>query len=182
MGVVCGYDYECVPVLLRELKRNLNSLVELNGLAELSAGSVLVGLLVDAGALDLEEEALLIGAEEINGFLCHCGKLRLVGGVLRVGLALYCGLLEVAVQRGLGAGEDSRHVAVIEEAEQRFLLICAAYLLKLGGRGDDAVSLSLCLLEESLSGVLAADSLLIEGLHAAAEGDIRTGPDKLLGD
>lgn len=171
-----------MSVLLCEVEGNLHSLVELNGLAELGAGSVLVGLLVDAGALNLKEEALLIGLKEVNGLFGHCGKLRLVSSVLRVCLALYRRLVEVAVQGCLRSGENCRHVAIVKEPQKRLLLIRSGHLLKLRCGGDYIEALGLCLLKESLPCVLAADSLLIEGLHAAAQGYVRTGLDELLGD
>ena len=58
MAVVGGRDHQRVAVLLGELESLLHSLVEVDGLADLTAGIGSLVAFVDRRALDLEEEAL----------------------------------------------------------------------------------------------------------------------------
>src|SRR5690606_40074644 len=69
--VVRRDDDEGLAVGLGELDRRLDGLVELDRLTDLATGVGGVVPLVDARALDLEEEALLPRVEEVDGLLGH---------------------------------------------------------------------------------------------------------------
>src|SRR5699024_6892696 len=88
VGVVCGGDDQLLTVLLREVVSGFYRLVEVAGLTDLPARVRLMILLVDARALDLEEEALVI-VEQIDGLVRQRVEARNLRSALGVVLALH---------------------------------------------------------------------------------------------
>src|SRR5699024_5515439 len=86
VSVVGGGDDERLTVLLREVESGFDRLVEVDGLTDLPARVRGVVFLVDARALDLEEEALVV-VEQIDGFVRQRVEARDLRGAFGVALA-----------------------------------------------------------------------------------------------
>ncbi len=176
--VVGGDDDRGVAVLLGEAQRGLHGLVEVDGLADLAAGVGGVVLLVDARALDLQEEALrrcgaVQQADRLAGHGREPGR-----GSRRAGRGWACSGAAGGRRTGRGggrAGPVDREVAVGEQPEQRRALVGGVHAGEPGGVVDHAVAAGLGLVEERRPCVAAGRGGLGEGGRAAAEGDVGAG-------
>src|SRR4051812_38509922 len=178
VAVVGGHKHQRVGVAAGERGARRDRRVEVDRLADLAARVGRVVLLVDARALDLQEEALVRVAvvEQFQGLAGLVGQLRLGLRQRRVGGAARRRRAAVDRRR---AGPVHRHVAVGEQAEDRLALLRRR---QVRGGVDDVVAGRLRLVQHRLAGELPGRDLLVEVLRAAAEQDVGAGLDELLGD
>ena len=181
VGVIGGDDDEGLAVLLGEFEGLLDSLVKVDGLADLATGVGGMVLLIDGRALHLEEETLVTVLENVDGLLRHRGERGDVRRALRV-IRAGSGLLKVAVLLRLGALPTNRHVALGKQAENRLILRSLGDLVQLGGVGRNDVALLLGVIDNRLALALTSANGLAERLRPTAQRDICAGLDNLLGD
>ena len=119
--VVGGDDDERVRVLALVVERDADRLVERDGLTDLRARVGGVVLLVDRGALDLQEEPVLVALEQARApCVVMAARLGSSGGRLVGDAAL--GRRAVAERRDRAA-PLGRHVDRGEETEQRLVAL-----------------------------------------------------------
>ncbi len=180
VAVVGGDDDQRVAVRALVVEGLLDRGVEGDGLTDLTARVRGVVLLVDRGALDLQEEALLavlgLLVQHVERLGRHLGQVRLGGGAGGVRGAL----------RRSGAGARRRradplqvHVVRGERAQDRG---ARGGLAQAGGVGDDLVAGRLRLVGHGLALERAGLHGLVEEDLAAAEQHVRLGLHELLGD
>ncbi len=180
--MVGGDDHQGLAIGLSEGQGLLHGFVEVDGLADLAARIRGVVLLVDGRALDLQEEAVRIVLQQLDGLAGHLRQGRDVGGALRVRLAAHRRLVQVAVVGGGRTEPAHWHVARREQADQRLLLVGAAHGFQLVEVLDDPVAAGFGLGAEGLAGIAASLGGFREGRGAAAENHVRAGLQPLLGD
>ena len=197
VGVVSGHDDERVgQVHLGE--GGGDGLVEVVGFADLAAGVGVVVLLVDRGALDLQEVAVvlavLVVGEQVDGLGRHVSQgCALVAEPLGVGgaahealvavlLASKCHLLSRVMVECLRFVVLRRHVAGGEQAEHGGVLVRFGQRGELGRILEVLVAAFGGLFLEGLSGPLTGLCGLVEVLVAAAERHIGASVEQLLGD
>src|SRR5262249_23012821 len=156
-------DHERVGVLGLVVERDADRLVEGDRLADLTARVRRVVLLVDRGALHLQEEALAV-LQQADRLLRHRGEARLGLGTLA--LVARDGRVALAELSGR-ASPLERHVASVEEAEDR--LARASDRGEAGGVRHVLVAESLRLLDDRSAGERAARVGLLEAAATAAE-------------
>ena len=137
-------------------------------------------LLVDARALDLEEEALAV-VQQRDRLGGHPGQLGLGGGQVGVRHAP-SRVLERTVGRRVRTRPLHRQVARGEEPEHRLVLVGLRDGVHLGLGLDDLVAADLGLLRQGQVLVLARHRRLAEGRLPAAHGDVGARGEDLLGD
>ena len=191
MRVIGGHDDQRF-VQVHLVERGGDGLVQVVGLADLAASVGVVVLLVDRGALDLQEEAVAlavrVGLEQVDGLARHVGQGGGVavgvlvaepvgvGGALDRVLVLGRVLLGGHARRELGLqvavrhqGED-RLAGVLQRVERVDVLL------------DGLVAHGLRLIPNGHALVLAALHGLVQILGAAADRHVGAGVEHLLGD
>ena len=165
-----------------------NGLVEVVGLADLAAGIACVVLLIDRGALDLQEEAVLLAVRVVIQQIE-----RLLGHVLERGALIAepvgvrgahgrVGVLGRILGGGLGRVELGRHVTVAHQGEHWL----AVLVLQGVHRGrivlDGLEAHFLGLFPHGLALVFTTLHGLTEVLGTTADGYVGAGVEQLLGD
>ena len=191
MRVVGGHDDQRF-VQVHLVERGGDGLVQVVGLADLAASVGVVVLLVDRGALDLQEEAVAlavrVGLEQVDGLARHVGQGGGVavgvlvaepvgvGGALDRVLVLGRVLLGGHARRELGlqvaVGHQGQHrLAVILQGVERVDVLLHGFIAHRLG-----------LIPHGHAGVLAALHGLVQILGAAADRHVGAGVEHLLGD
>ena len=139
-------------------------------------------LFIDGSPFHLQEESLLIFAEQLNGFVGHLrqrGYGLIAFWIRRTG---YGRLINIAVIRRFWAFPAHRHVAVREQAQQRFVLTGFADRRQRSRIADQLVTPGLGLFTQRFALPLAGGCGFGERFRTAAQRDIRAGIQQLFGD
>ena len=181
MSVVGGDDNQGIALFFGKFQRLLYRFVQIDGLANLTARIRRVILFIDRSTFHLQEEPLLIAAQQIDGFFGHLRQRRHRCIAFRVRRTGHRRLIDIAVIRRLWAFPTHRHIAFREETEQRFVLIGLANGGQRAGVGDDLVAAGYRLIVQRFALPFTGRRAFREGFRAAAQCYVGTGVQQLFG-
>ena len=189
VGVIGGdHNQGRLTGLLHPGLRGLHCLIQIIEFADLATSVAVVISLINRGALNLEEEAVLVG-EEVHGLGRHRREARDFGRASGVQLASGRGIGLVAVLGRNGLKGVTRHIARREQTNQRGMLVSGGHRGQLIRRRHNLEAVVLRVFEHRLAGLPLGGTgphtgnlnFGVEILGAATEQNIEARIDQLLG-